>query len=439
MIEKIEIMGKLIDGCALPGETKADGAFPGHINGAQVSRNRWLLLYTTRRWRFVDDNGSVVYQLREGTPDGRLIREGFLARQREDWTPPGRGGTMIKEHGHAGVFGVPRGALVRGERAPHANRFVAKWWVMGVKREKAHDGWRYTKDWTTMDTEWAQFRLNDREDDIEIVQPAQPLRQKGCTEAGTAGCARGGEALKRMCQSLIQAVPFNDDATEWADVNDFDGTRIAPLKYRFSSQSRLYEWVETGPSVTAGKGLFEASLLKANGGWLVAARKADSKAHGVVWLRAENPFDRLSEPVSPPSPSSRNAPLTAYCCADGVLRLIGGDPTLGSKRGRNPLRMWDIDPHSLSASNQRVIFDAMKQGLPIREEAVPIVDQAKLIPHSGGRVQYIVHRVRTMALDVPRPSVCANAEEKAAAGIYYEQITYAEDVSPLWQFGDGKE
>ncbi len=181
-------------------------------------------------------------------------------------------------------------------------------------------------------------------------------------------------------------------------------------------------------------GLFEPSLVHTNGHGLIASRKANHQEHGVVWFRAENPFKKLTEPVSPPAPSPRNVPLTPYRCADGVVRLLTGDPRLASKRSCNPLRMWDIDPRDFSASNHRIIFEAANEGLSIREKAVPIVDQCKLLPHAGGRQQYLVHRVRTFALDVPKAPVLANEQEKLCSGIYYEKISYAEPCLPQWTF-----
>ena len=46
---KIEPEGFLIRDCGLPGETRADDVVPAHPNGIPVSRNRWLLVYATRK------------------------------------------------------------------------------------------------------------------------------------------------------------------------------------------------------------------------------------------------------------------------------------------------------------------------------------------------------------------------------------------------------
>src|SRR5439155_8721327 len=103
---------------------------PAHPNGIQLSRDRWLLVYATRGFRGVDDDRSIVYQVRHGSPDGRLVKEGFLAWSIDDWDPLGEGKSYVKQHGHPVAFGVPKGALIRGKAAAHANLFVAAWRVV---------------------------------------------------------------------------------------------------------------------------------------------------------------------------------------------------------------------------------------------------------------------------------------------------------------------
>ncbi len=127
MIRAIEHQGVLIREAGLPGETRAEDIVPAHPNGTQVSRNRWLLVYATRGFRGVDDDLSILYQLRSKTPDGTLVAEGVLAKWIDDWDPLGDGNHYVKQHGHPVVFGVPKGALVQGQPAPSANCFVAKW------------------------------------------------------------------------------------------------------------------------------------------------------------------------------------------------------------------------------------------------------------------------------------------------------------------------
>ena len=61
MIERIRQMGVLIGDFTSPGQTKVDDVYPGHPNGVQVSRDRWLLVSNTRGYRFDDDERSIVY------------------------------------------------------------------------------------------------------------------------------------------------------------------------------------------------------------------------------------------------------------------------------------------------------------------------------------------------------------------------------------------
>ena len=454
MIEKIEPVGLLIGNCLLPGETKADGVYPGHPNGIPVSQNRWLLVFATRGFRFVDDDRSIVYQLREGSPGGRLIKEGFLARTFEGWDPFGEGKCYVKQHGSPVAFGVPKGARVQNGIPLHANLFAVKWRIVGIDRGQAEAGCRALKpdkargalgrDMRTMGVEWAQFRLNEREDDIEIVQAVQPFRQTGCEGQGSFCQPCGGGSVAWMNQAFVQPIPFNEACTEWVDCNHFDGSRIAAIKHRYNPKTERYEWVQTGPLAgREGEGFLETSTVAWNGAWLIAARREipaqwGSGHAGVAWLRARDPFVKIDQWVQQESPPS-GFPRTAYRCADGMLRLFTKDPSTPdsptSGRGPNAMRCWDIDPENFSPSTPRVVFDAAGFGLPMRVEHGPVVDMCKLLPHAGGRVQYLVHRVRPAPIAYPiRNLPAVNEEEMACAGIYYEKIHYSEDYPALWKY-----
>src|SRR5207248_2250465 len=144
-------------------------------------------------------------------------------------------------------------ALIDGKPAAHANVFVAQWRVLArvldVKANRLektlYDPALHAR---TQAVEWVQFRLNDRGDDLEIVQPVRVLRQKGY-ETGDAFCSAKGAAW--MNATFCPPVPVNRACSEWAAANHFDKGRVAALKFRFDPGSRLYEWVETGPFFTA--------------------------------------------------------------------------------------------------------------------------------------------------------------------------------------------
>ena len=222
MIKQMIHLGKLIDDCTLPGERRADQAAPAHGNGIQLSKDRFLVLNSTLRFRGCDDNASIVWQLRRDGYDGPVIKEGLFAKSIDDWYPLGDKYRCVKQHGHPGAFGVPKGALIDGAPAPHGNVFVVKW--RKVARVFVPEGgyvmWQSEPREVRAKTqcvEWAQFRLNDAEDDLDILQPARALRQTGYEE-GEAVCELGSA---KMNQSYVQAVPFNWEATEWVDVNSF--------------------------------------------------------------------------------------------------------------------------------------------------------------------------------------------------------------------------
>lgn len=441
-IERFEHKGVLIRDCTIPGDTRKDDALPANPNGMQVSKNKWLLVYSTRKFRGVDDDCSIVYQLRAGAPDGRLIKEGMLVRSHDQWDPFGDGSRYIKQHGHPVLFGVPRGALIDGKPAPNANVFVLKWRQVAKILDRGknalvrgpHD---HEISRRTQSVGWLQFRLNDREDDLEIIQPEKQLRQKGY-ESGKAFCSR--ESVVWMNQTFTQAVPLNKECIDWTDCNSFNDGTVAALKYVFNPKAGIYEWTETSPEIfERANRASESSLLPYRGSWLIAGRRN----RGVAWVRTDDPFSPTRRYAYPASPAN-SCPLTAYLCPDGVVRLLTGDATVSPhKKDRDPLYCWDIDPDSdFLSSNRRVLFDSVAAGLPIRPAASPKIDMGKLLPHSGS-VQYVVHRVSVRSANLPYlgnngevvPSIpIINDQEKAVCAIYYGIITYRDAFPSPWDF-----
>jgi hypothetical protein len=442
-IESIEHLGEFIHECTLPGETRRDDVVPRHANAIQLGSARWLVIYSTHGYRGVDDERSIVYQVRRDAPDGAVLKEGFLARGQANWLPAGvppppEGKSYYKQHGHMVAFGVPKGALIGGKPAPNANLFVAKWRVAARLLDVKSDFLdKLNPDLeafaSTKGVEWMQFRLNDREDDIEILQAAGPLRQIGF-ETGESFCSA---KVGWMNQSFCPPVPANGDFTEWADCNHFDGERLAALKYRFHPLTGRYEWVELGPFLGGnGRKLFEASLVHLPGGWMVAGR-GDGE---VGWARSSDPFSSWSPLVFTKDPPI-NSPLTVFRCADGVVRLFSGDRAASPTRnGRDPLYCWDVQvDREFAATNRREIFSTASGKLPIRPASQAKLDFCELFPLSG-RTQLVVHGVSTRGFNHPypnRPTIpIQNTEEKNACGLYYARITYRKEVPPVWLFGN---
>lgn len=439
-IEKIEHLGVYLGDCTLPGDTKVDGVVPRHATCIQVARDRWMVLYSTHGYRGVDDERSIVYQIRRDAPDGPVVREGYLAKGINDWQPEGltppEGFSYFKQHGHMTAFGVPKGAVVGGAVPPHANLFVAKWRTLARPLEKAKNYLHKTpKEGELVDAtkyvEYVQFRLNPTDDDIEIVQPVQRLRQLGF-EVGPQFTSLD---VKWMNQSFCPAVPFDALYTEWLDCNHFDGGRLAVLRYRFAPETGMYAWVDSSPLIADPKvPMMEASLAIHDSGWVIAARSEP----GIAWLRAVDPLAVWHSPHLGTEPYVA-APITLFRCADGVLRLFTGDPKVSPhKNGRDPLYCWDVVPGAeVTVTNRRVIFDSVAAGLPIRPEAKPKLDFCELFPHHG-KTQLIVHGVNTRAYEHPyenRTDIPAmTPTERQVAGLYYARITYSHEPHALWRF-----
>ena len=455
MIERIEHRGMLIKECSIPGETRADEVYPSHPNGTQVSRDKFLLVYATRGFRGTDDDRSTVYQLREGGFDGRLIKEGILGRSTDDWEPLEDGVHYVREHGSPAVFGVPRGACTNGKPAPHANLFVIRWRQQARRLDPA-TGLMLHMDKTpaalgvaTDAVLWTQVRLNEAENDIEVVQAPRILRQRGFA-SGYAFCEAGATTMMHGAQP----VPYNREGTQWIEMAWFvtllpgmsaakreRAVSMGALLHEFNFRSGLYEWMRTG-ALTAGA-FFEPNILPYKDGWVVCARERDSarpsRGLPVPWWRTDDPFAPLPDPVRPVQPRT-TAPILAYRCPDGGVRMVTTDSWQSTTADlREPLHCIEVDPdRGFAMVNRHLVFDGFASGLPIRRESIPSIDMGKILPHSGGDTQYLLHRVRpTSTKDPARTGHRVNQAEMDASAIYCATIHYDRAYRGPWTFTSG--
>ena len=76
--------GIFIGDTTIPGEQKKDWLQPSHPYCWQVSRDRWVWVFQTRGFSGIDAEHSILYQIRRDSPDGAVVKEGLLAKFRED-------------------------------------------------------------------------------------------------------------------------------------------------------------------------------------------------------------------------------------------------------------------------------------------------------------------------------------------------------------------
>jgi hypothetical protein len=268
------------------------------------------------------------------------------------------------------------------------------------------------------------------------VQPVRILRQKEF-ETGEAFCAAKDAGW--MNQSFCPPVPVNAAKTEWAVANHFDNSRVAAIKFRFNEGTRLYEWVEIGPFIGGPKTpCMEASLIHAPTGWVVANR-GNGK---VAWAQSDDPFKDWSKLVESAEPAV-NAPLTAYLCADGLIRLFTGDKAASpQKYDRDPLYCWEVKLGAeVACSGRQLIYDSRAAKLPIRPAVRSKVDFCELFPVQE-RTQLVVFGVSTRGYNFPyegqKGIPVLEQAEKDAAGVYYATMTYPKAVPPAWTFAENK-
>ena len=451
MICDIASRGYYIDQCRLAGESKADECVPAQHNTIQLSRDRWFIIFETRGFRGLDDNRSIVYQVRKDAPHGRVLAEGILDKAVQDWDPAGDGSHYVKLCNHSVVFGVPKGAVIDGRPVRHAGVFAASWRtnprVLDRERDYLLQEQEVRIPPDLYRNYWVQFRLNEAEDDIEIISPVAPLREKGFENAISI-CRH--EHLVLMNQGYVVPVPYNRDRSDWVfllhwggGVHDPDCV-CTPIRFRYNDSTGLYDWAETGPILDGPgeMGVFEGGIAPYGDEWLVSARIVPRRFSGNVWFRTDDLFGTAPEPVFSDSFSS-TCPRTTYRFPDGTIRICTTEqehsPYKHLPDVRIPLHLLDIDPDDgYRVTESRVVFYSIKEGLPIAVDAAPTIHFCRLLPHRGGRTGYLTYFVRPRTLKHPKPAGrykgLLKPEEMLASGVYWSEITYDRDYPPEWTF-----
>jgi len=452
-IDQVIPDGMLVRECTLPGETRSDGVVPSHANGIQLSRDRFLILYSTLGFQGRDDGRSGVYRLVTNDWTGPLIKEGFISQTRKSTGAASDGRVYTTQVGHLTAFGVPRGALVNGRRVAHENHFVVMWRECGRMTDaRGHLCWPEPgQEAHGAQALEMQFRLNDQGDDIEIIRPAQPLRQQGMPDGQICRWPEVGELIK----GYVPAVPMNAECSEWLDLNtasERDGidpslkprSSVLPSQYRWDPSREVYNWVASGP--LWGTDLFEGSIARNGSSFVFHARmlgfegasyvERDEFTRVAAWCRPDNPILGPYRDVRPREQPNWH-PTSVFALPDGSIARLGGAPQERYRRGRGPIYLVRIDPNNGFRAIEHVRLREVDEFPRIEVPGDPYLDFPKLLPHVGGREQLIAHRVYTSAMwrDPSQPyEVSPQALAANGCGLYFVRVRYREELPPAWIF-----
>jgi len=420
----IEYNGHLIQDCSIQGERKLDGVIPAHCAPAlKLSDDRWIIFYATLDSRGHDASRSIIYQIRTDNPAGKIMKEACIVPNDEQWNALGYGTCFWKCNGMPIAFGMPKSK----NKLANENVFVLKWYRYAhlLKDNILHNSgsgkWTGAPDvlQKTLRIESLQFRLNDQEDDIEIISPAKLMTQKDYPY--TNEFCELGKGFS-MNHSMAPPVPINADCTEWVEYDTFTPSNtgigghgsVAPVKYSFNTASGLYEWTKTGPLLSIPNELIGESSICFNGSDFILSLRSFSSINTIL-LKTSDPF---GSKFTYKTNQTGNTPRIMWKCYDGKLRLFTNSKQLSPyNEKRNPLYSFDIDTSNLSLSKPSIIFDSRKAGLPFK---TPFVDMPKLFPECNG-TQILAFRAITRSQtvgncpDSPKPT----SEEIATSGIHY--------------------
>lgn len=447
----VRYLGPLITDTSIAGEGKADGIIPAHPGGGalRVARDRWMIFFATLDPAGWDCNRSIVYQLRRDAPDGPVLAEGLIDRGIDDWDPLERGDELIKSCGMPIAFGVPRGATLQGKPLAHANVFVIKWYRWAHRRDgdrivnpgdRVHN-WadRLAVKHKTLRVEWAQFRLNDMADGIELLTEPSVLRQRGY-DTGDAFCALGPQV--QMNHAMKPPVPEDPTCRNWVSIDTFtpyshrhhDHGTVAAVRMTFNGHTGLYEWTDVGAPVSLpDRVVGEASVNTLRGAaspYVICLRcfEYERRPSDTCWFRTADLFGDWGKPVFTPASS---VPRIAFVCGDGELRMFSNTPLHDDEHSRAVLAWWTVDTDNFSLRGPRTVVDARRMDWPFD---VPMVDMAKLCPPQGRR-QVLLFRVIDRSHTAPvSTGIGTSPAALAVAGIHAAELILAKPAPEPWTF-----
>jgi hypothetical protein len=452
MLSTIDYRGILIQDTGIAGERRADHAVPNVAAVARLSRDRWLVACNTVDDRGCDANRGITWELRADTPDGPVVRRGVFLRPDDHLDPLRTGRRFWRGYSTPRLFGVPKGAMQCGVPRSNANAFVLTWSSKvranvagrlieptpgsGWPSDFAPDVFHATRQAIPTWREGLQFRLSEREDDLDITVPRYWLRQRG----DEAFCAHGpGIASEPWCQPVRE----DDGAFSWLEtvslqpqeyVGPQDASRFTTLRHTWNSEMQRYAWTDTGavhvlPGMRAG----EPSLVRlAADDWIIAIR---CFSHGgqTLWYRLRDPLGDFGPGTAVVDAYSQRVALRG---ADGGLYLLINNLALspyGHKR--NPLFCFAVDPDGFAYHDRRVVFDACAAGLPIDN---PFVDHVAVLPPVGPRQGLPLRVIDLCQVWNPGPDTPPlSPASTAATGVHYAELVYDRVEKDEWEFAEG--
>lgn len=428
--------GILMSDTTIPGEQKKDNAQPSNAVCWPLSRTRYIWIYVITTFQGADSVRAIAYQIRRDTPDGALVREAILSPAVERWDAFNNGEHFFKQQGHGKVFGVPKGAVDKnGRLLPANNVFCAMWYqvprpidrqtgrLLLIKDAKAVNAQASHEAHTRLGS--VQFRLNDAEDNIEFITPLTVLSQKGY-ESGEVFCSLGHE-VTGVNHWYTPLMPFNESCSQWVDVRHFYPRGVAATMMEFNPKLGRYEWVKTGGLTVLKKGaMIECFINKLGAEWIIGARGfKEGAGTETIWFKTRDLFAGLGEPILTPSPGAPHANRSGYVCADGVLRILGGNlATSPFKWSRNPQYCWDVDPNTFALSNCKTVLSTDDIGMTASNS---VKFRSFLSPVFQNK-QIVTITVSKEIVGKPTP------EEMEKYGVHYWYVTYDRPTKEPWQF-----
>ncbi|MHC4873338.1 MAG: hypothetical protein ACYTFY_15960 [Planctomycetota bacterium] len=445
MLKSVEYKGLITNSTNLPGETGEDHVRPNNPCALQISKDRFMLFFSTMSYYGIDDVLSAVYQIRKDSISGPVVKEGFLRKRQDNWDLGDLwpGFKAVRSFSHVKGFGVPLGAKIKGKTPVNENVFAVRWYSY-PRLYNIEEGYFKTvpqlSGWVGyhQSLEWCQFKFNAEKDDIEIIQEPETLRQLGYEDSEYYSSVE-----ERGMNHGFTVYPYNEERTEWVAMHHHYMKLISPAKFRFNEKKGLYEWVESGPAIgnfTCGHN--EANIMPYKDSWIVCSRIIGGKylmeKQPFAFYRIDDPFtEKAGDPVF--SEIKTTAPLTMYKCADGILRVMSSGGTRSPyTRGRNPLFSWELDPdNNFSLNGEQVLLDIAKEDISIDDEGGRMAHFCTAVNHTGGDTQDFIYSVRSCCLLNNDPAVGFRPMQpgyEEACGVYYSQMKYDQDYPAFWDF-----
>jgi hypothetical protein len=340
----------------------------------QIAPNRYSTIYALIDTRGHDSCCGIVGQLRENTPNGKILQHFEIAKGGNECKFfPDEESLYYRCVGQPQVFGSQK-----------LNCWVVKYYIYahqfidGVLHNSFSKQWpgRLHAACDSLRLYTVQLSYDSNLDAIKIVQPeTKVITNDSIFDLCSANHAlTPPAALDKDHTQFVELVTFTPRGQGLHNTGSHG--KVAPVQWSFDLDSNLYKVTKVGQWWDIDDCIGEASVVKTPEGDFVASLRSFGHSGEIVLTKTSDLFSGFGKLVCHKGTCT---PRTLYCSSDGKLHLFTNIDWISPyNHERNPLYEFILDDN-LNLTQRETVFDAIS--LPFNTPFADMAKYCEITPH----------------------------------------------------------